>query len=302
MNISRHIAGFGVATVAATAAVISYGHVHHVAQTVGESRLTAWLLPLSIDGAVIAATAVILASSRTKRSAPATAWIMLTLGLAASLTANIASAEPTWTARAVAAWPPIALALGIEVLATMARRDTTTAQSNETQSNETQSNQDQTNWPELAPEPEPELEPAPEPEPELEPAPEPEPEPELEPAPEPELEPAPEPEPEPEPELEPAPEPELEPAPEPELEPKPVEVAAFAAEPLHLVKDPEAATPHGSDGGPVSQPLSDDQAIDRIRQMDQNATSGRATRRAIQAELGCGSSRATRLAALARSA
>ena len=280
MNISRHIAGFGVATVAATAAVISYGHVHHVAQTVGESRLTAWLLPLSIDGAVIAATAVILASSRTKRSAPATAWIMLTLGLAASLTANIASAEPTWTARAVAAWPPIALALGIEVLATMARRDTTTAQSNETQSNETQSNQDQTNWPELAPEPEPELEPAPEPEPELEPAPEPE----------------------PEPELEPAPEPELEPAPEPELEPKPVEVAAFAAEPLHLVKDPEAATPHGSDGGPVSQPLSDDQAIDRIRQMDQNATSGRATRRAIQAELGCGSSRATRLAALARSA
>ena len=250
MNISRHIAGFGVATVAATAAVISYGHVHHVAQTVGESRLTAWLLPLSIDGAVIAATAVILASSRTKRSAPATAWIMLTLGLAASLTANIASAEPTWTARAVAAWPPIALALGIEVLATMARRDTTTAQSNETQSNETQSNQDQTNWPELAPEPEPELEPAP----------------------------------------------------EPELEPKPVEVAAFAAEPLHLVKDPEAATPHGSDGGPVSQPLSDDQAIDRIRQMDQNATSGRATRRAIQAELGCGSSRATRLAALARSA
>lgn len=115
-------ANVGVALVAITAAVISFSHVRAVAVRSGESDLTAWLLPVSIDGAVVAAVSVLLADSRAGRRPAALTWLLLTLGLSASLAANVASAEPTATARAVAAWPPIALALGIEVLAGLARR------------------------------------------------------------------------------------------------------------------------------------------------------------------------------------
>lgn len=118
----RLIATWGVGVVAATAAVISFTHVQHLAHDAGESEVASLLLPLSVDGAVAAAVAVILAESNARRRAAVLAWVMLMLGLAASLAANIASAQPTWTARAVAAWPPIALALGVEVLAGMVRR------------------------------------------------------------------------------------------------------------------------------------------------------------------------------------
>lgn len=115
-------AGVGVAVVALTAAVISFSHVRQLALDAGESRLASWLLPISIDGAIAAAVAVILADSRAGRRPAALTWMLLALGLACSLAANIASAEPTMVARAVAAWPPVALALGIEVLAGLARR------------------------------------------------------------------------------------------------------------------------------------------------------------------------------------
>ena len=119
---TRVTAGIGVGIVAASAAVISFHHVQKLARSAGEPELTAWLLPLSIDGAVAAAAAVILADAKARRRPTLLTWLMLILGLGASLAANIASAEPTWTARAIAAWPPIALALGIEVLAAMGRR------------------------------------------------------------------------------------------------------------------------------------------------------------------------------------
>jgi len=112
----------GVAVVALTAAVISFSHVRRLAVEAGETELAAWLLPISIDGAIVAAVAVILADSRAGRRPAGLTWLLLLLGLSSSLAANIASAEPTLTARAVAAWPPIALALGIEVLAGRARR------------------------------------------------------------------------------------------------------------------------------------------------------------------------------------
>jgi hypothetical protein len=121
----RHSVGtasFGVLLVAITAAVISFSHVRTVAVRAGETELTSWLLPVSIDGAVVAAVSVLLADSRAGRRTSALTWLLLGLGLTASLAANVASAEPTATARAVAAWPPLALVLGIEVLAGLARR------------------------------------------------------------------------------------------------------------------------------------------------------------------------------------
>ena len=112
-------------TVAVSAAVISYSHVMELARRAGETRMATWLLPLSIDGAIAAAVAVILADSRAGRRPRGLTWLLLALGLAASLAANIASAHPTVTARAVAAWPPLALAVGVEVLAGLARRTST---------------------------------------------------------------------------------------------------------------------------------------------------------------------------------
>ena len=53
----RMTAILGVATVASTAAVISFSHVQALARSAGEPELTAWLLPLSIDGAIAAAGA-----------------------------------------------------------------------------------------------------------------------------------------------------------------------------------------------------------------------------------------------------
>lgn len=87
----RMTAILGVATVAATAAVISFSHVQALARTAGEPELTAWLLPLSIDGAIAAAAAVVLADSKAGRRTTFLTWLMLALGLAASLAANIAS-------------------------------------------------------------------------------------------------------------------------------------------------------------------------------------------------------------------
>jgi hypothetical protein len=112
----------GVAVVALTAAVISFSHVRQLALDAGESELASWLLPVSIDGAIAAAVAVILADSRAGRRPAGLTWTLLALGLSGSLAAYIASAEATVVAGAVAAWPPIGLALGIEVLAGLMRR------------------------------------------------------------------------------------------------------------------------------------------------------------------------------------
>lgn len=116
-------AGIGVAVVAATSAVISYSHVRHLAEHSGETPLAALLLPLALDGAIAAAVAVVLADSRHGRHTRILTWVLLALGLTGSLAANIANAEPTLTARMIAAWPPLLLAVGVEVLASLGRNN-----------------------------------------------------------------------------------------------------------------------------------------------------------------------------------
>ena len=248
----RMTAILGVATVAAAAAVISFSHVQALARTAGEPELTAWLLPLSIDGAIAAAAAVVLADSKAGRRTTLLTWLMLALGLAASLAANIASAQPTWTARVVAAWPPIALALGIEVLASMSRRSgpvaparPETATSEQTEPSQASSlassrSVSTSTFP-----------------------------------------------------------------PAPLLAGGPSTTTHAAAklgpgrpstsEQLHLVDKPAPAKPSRL----AAARTEDDHAIEVIRRLDQVA-GGHASRRTIQDELGCGASRATRLAALAR--
>ena len=237
----RMTAILGVATVAAAAAVISFSHVQALARTAGEPELTAWLLPLSIDGAIAAAAAVVLADSKAGRRTTFLAWLMLALGLAASLAANIASAQPTWTARVVAAWPPIALALGIEVLASMSRRSGpvalagTVPPGTTTEPSQASSLASSRSVSTSA-------------------------------------------------------------APLPASGPSTTTPARpSTSEQLHLVDKPAPAKPSRL----AAARTEDDHAIEVIRRLDQVA-GGHASRRTIQDELGCGASRATRLAALAR--
>lgn len=109
----RYVTNAAVAIVALVAAATSYSHMHALALEAGESDLVAFVLPLSVDGLVVAATMTIL-SARGK--AGVLPWLALLLGLGASLAANVGAAEPTVVGRLVAAWPPVALALAFEML------------------------------------------------------------------------------------------------------------------------------------------------------------------------------------------
>lgn len=111
----RRVTVLAVVVVALVAAVASFDHQRQLAAAAGEDW-RAWLLPLSVDGLVVAASMTMLARRRAGLPAGALAWLSLGLGAAASLAANVAAAEPTVAGRLVAAWPPLALLLGFELL------------------------------------------------------------------------------------------------------------------------------------------------------------------------------------------
>jgi len=104
-----------VLLVAAVAAVVSYAHMQEVAERAGEDW-RAWLLPLSVDGLVVAASMGLLTRRRAGLPGGRLAWCALLGGVGASLAGNIAAAEPTATARVVAAWPALAFAVAFELL------------------------------------------------------------------------------------------------------------------------------------------------------------------------------------------
>ena len=112
---TRVVTVAAVLLVAAVAAVVSYAHMQEVAERAGEDW-RAWLLPLSVDGLVVAASMGLLTRRRAGLPGGRLAWCALLGGVGASLAANIAAAEPTATARVVAAWPALAFAVAFELL------------------------------------------------------------------------------------------------------------------------------------------------------------------------------------------
>lgn len=107
-----------VALVAAVAAVVSYSHMHELAEWAGEGW-RAWLEPLSVDGLLVGSSLVLYA----RRRSSWLTWIGLSVGLLVSLAANLAAARPELVSRLVAAWPAVALALSYEVLLTLVRKE-----------------------------------------------------------------------------------------------------------------------------------------------------------------------------------
>jgi len=86
---------------------------------------TAALIPLSVDGMIVASSmSLLLDSRRSTRSGPLP-WTLLLTGSTASLAANVAAAEPTLYGRVIAAWPSLALIGAYELLMRQIRLSTT---------------------------------------------------------------------------------------------------------------------------------------------------------------------------------
>lgn len=86
-------------------------HIVDVAIRVGYRPEVAYALPVTVDALMVMSTLALL-SDRSNRWAQAG----FLFGVAVSVIANVASVEPTWPARGVAAIPAVSLLLAVEVL------------------------------------------------------------------------------------------------------------------------------------------------------------------------------------------
>lgn len=122
MNLTRITSTLGAGAVAGIAAWSSWSHQVHVAHMVGERPEVAYVLPLSVDGLLVVASAAMVDDKRGGRVPRWSARLAFVVGVAATVGANVASAQPTWGARIVAAWPAIALLLVVELLSRRGRK------------------------------------------------------------------------------------------------------------------------------------------------------------------------------------
>lgn len=116
MNGTRLARNASAAMVAGIAAWSSYSHMVHVALGFGERPEVAWLLPFSVDGMLVVASVAMVDDKHSGRRVRPMARVAFAAGVAASIAANIAAAQPTWGARIVAAWPALASLLVVEML------------------------------------------------------------------------------------------------------------------------------------------------------------------------------------------
>jgi hypothetical protein len=111
-----------VLAVAGIAAYVSYWHAYAVVRAHGESGITARLEPATIDGLVYASSMVVLYAARHRVPVPCLARWLLGLGIAATLTANMAQGWSHGPVGAVvAAWPAVSLVGSYELLVWLIR-------------------------------------------------------------------------------------------------------------------------------------------------------------------------------------
>jgi hypothetical protein len=110
------------ALLALIAGTVSYLHMHLLVALHGQPGWVAMLTPLSVDGMILAASTTLLADSRAGSRGGVLPWVLLVIGSAASLAANVAVAEPSMTGRVIAAWPSFALIGSYELLMRQVRR------------------------------------------------------------------------------------------------------------------------------------------------------------------------------------
>jgi hypothetical protein len=112
-----------VCAVAGFAAVVSYSHIYDLGHAHGQDGTAARLLPLSVDGLILAASLVVLHEARNGRGAPALARLMLWLGIGATVGANIAYGAGFGLLGAlISAWPAVAFIGAVEMVMQLVRR------------------------------------------------------------------------------------------------------------------------------------------------------------------------------------
>jgi hypothetical protein len=105
-----------VAGLAGIAGAISYSHMRALAAAHGDAGWHAHAFPLSVDGVEIVASLVLLADRRAGRRSGWLPWAALTVGTAASLAANVATADAGIVSRVIAGWPAVALLIAVKLL------------------------------------------------------------------------------------------------------------------------------------------------------------------------------------------
>lgn len=98
--------------VAGTAAILSYSGIQTLALQAGFPPVLSWLLPLTIDGLVLAGALTVL-DAESRNLPKAFGWVLTLTAIATSVAANVATAEG-WVAMVTHAIPPIFLALCLE--------------------------------------------------------------------------------------------------------------------------------------------------------------------------------------------
>lgn len=104
-----------VATVGAPAAVASYLHARTVVART-DPAMAAWL-PLTTDGLLLGALVVMWARRLVADPVGRGPWAAFALGMAATIAANLAAAPASPEGFIVALWPPVALAVTLELVA-----------------------------------------------------------------------------------------------------------------------------------------------------------------------------------------
>lgn len=124
MTVNRYTvaARAAAALVALIAGAASWEHISSLAIAAGERAWVGYAMPAAIDGLILVGVAAAFEDKREHRGVRMSAHLAIWVGVVATLAANVASAEPTWTARLVAIAAPVSFLLAIEVLTRTGRQ------------------------------------------------------------------------------------------------------------------------------------------------------------------------------------
>ena len=115
------LAALPVAAVAVIAGVVSYSHIEALGLATGQSITDARLLPLAVDGLIVAGSVILLAGCWL-------GWIGVAIGVAGTLYANVMSGLPRGPlAATVAAWPALAFTVASFMLERWLKSQVSTA-------------------------------------------------------------------------------------------------------------------------------------------------------------------------------
>ncbi|MFD8562474.1 DUF2637 domain-containing protein [Streptosporangium canum] len=117
-----------VLLLAAVAAVVSYRHILEVVQKHGETGWVAYLVPLCIDGLLVAASLILLDAAKRGLGRHWLSWVALGTGIVLTLGANVLHGIQFGPIGAItSALPSITLTISFELLMGMIRRSAGTA-------------------------------------------------------------------------------------------------------------------------------------------------------------------------------